>query len=72
MKNELAQPTAALVLVAMMSGACDAQVDPQYAGEPLLTLKGRVQAQVSPAEADVGVMLERLVDRPLRLTQRTL
>jgi hypothetical protein len=56
MKNELAPATVALVLVGALVGACDAQVDPGYAGEPLLTLKGRVQAQVGPAEADVGVL----------------
>jgi hypothetical protein len=44
-------------LLAALAGACDAQVDPEYTGEPLLTLKGRVEAlQQSPGEADIGVL----------------
>ena len=46
-----------LLFVTLALQACDAQVDPNYRGEPLLTLEGRVAALRSSAgEADVGVL----------------
>jgi len=45
------------LLLAGVIAACDAQVDPAYQGEPLVTLKGQVQSVVVRApEADVGVL----------------
>ncbi|MEO8179683.1 MAG: hypothetical protein ABI895_12690 [Deltaproteobacteria bacterium] len=52
----LAMTGGALLLLGAVEG-CDAQVDPGYQGEPLVTLKGRVEAlQVGAPEADVGVL----------------
>jgi hypothetical protein len=46
-----------LLLMGVVQGGCDAQVDPGYEGEPLTRLKGRVSAlAAAPAEADVGVL----------------
>jgi hypothetical protein len=46
----------AVLLLGALEG-CDAQVDPDYQGEPLVTLKGRVEAlQIGAPEADVGVL----------------
>ena len=42
MKRELVRTTGGALALAVGIGACDAQVDPGYQGEPLLTLKGRV------------------------------
>lgn len=35
---------------------CDAQVDPAYRGEPLLTVNGRVEAGLSVGDVEVGVL----------------
>jgi len=37
-------------------GACEAQVEPNYEGEPLATLRGQVQTQGVSVAADVGVL----------------
>src|SRR5262245_48450532 len=57
MKNRLAISTGSALLSILAGQGCEAQVDPGYEGEPLVTLQGRVEApQSSPAEADVGVL----------------
>jgi len=48
--------SSALLLLGAVEG-CDAQVDPNYQGEPLATLKGRVTALAgAPSAAEVGVL----------------
>jgi len=57
MKHKVLRTGGAGLLLAGGIAACDAQVDPGYQGEPLLTLKGQVQSVVvSAPEADVGVL----------------
>ncbi|MBC8074132.1 MAG: hypothetical protein IAG13_37780 [Deltaproteobacteria bacterium] len=54
-------PLAELAFVAVATIACDAQVDPDYSGEPLATLRGDVDADGNP-DADVGVLWFQTVD----------
>lgn len=52
--------TVSVGVVWLMTGVgalgCDAQVDPSYRGEPLLTINGRVEAALSAGNVEVGVL----------------
>jgi hypothetical protein len=54
-------PLVELAIIAIATVACDAQVDPDYSGEPLATLRGDVDADGNP-DADVGVLWFQTVD----------
>lgn len=47
---------AVLVCLGLTGSGCDAQVDPTYRGEPLLTIGGRVEAALSAGDVEVGVL----------------
>jgi hypothetical protein len=46
----------ALVSSGLAGSGCDAQVDPTYRGEPLLTISGRVESALSAGDVEVGVL----------------
>jgi hypothetical protein len=45
-----------LVALVACAGACDAQVTPEYRGEPLLALRGNIVADRSSAPADAALL----------------
>lgn len=47
---------AVLVCLGLTGSGCDAQVDPTYRGEPLLTIGGRVESALSAGDVEVGVL----------------
>jgi len=49
-------PRLALVALAACAGACDAQVTPEYRGEPLVALRGNIVADRSSAPADAALL----------------
>lgn len=46
----------AVGLVWTIVQGCDAQADPTYTGEPLVTVSGRVESQLTLGEVEVGVL----------------
>lgn len=44
---------------------CDAQVDPSYEGEPLMTISGRVEAPLSVGHVEVGILWLRPANAPV-------
>lgn len=51
--------------LALGAGGCDAQVDPAYVGEPLMTIQGRVEAPRGVGEIAVGLLWFRPAGAPL-------
>lgn len=43
---------------------CDAQVDPEYGGEPLITIDGTVEAPLSVGDLEVGILWFRPANDP--------
>ena len=52
----------------LLALGCDAQVDPAYGGEPLLTISGQVEAPLGVGDVEVGLLWMRPASDPVEVT----
>jgi len=58
-----------IVWVGLGALGCDAQAGPDYQGEPLITINGRVEAPLSVGEVEVGILWLRSTEVPAELSR---
>lgn len=60
--------TVATWAAGLLALGCDAQVDPAYGGEPLLTISGQVEVPLGVGDVEVGLLWMRPASDPVEVT----